>query len=289
MLKISEKCRKKGKNKIIKSKLSKKKISDFEKEILVAIDNTSTIEPILKKFNIIVHEKDDSEKIDYFGIIRRLYKAYFIDDILFSYWRANGAEYGRIMAESKDEEIIQEFLKNNQHKTVDKNENPVKLIDEHFNDMKNKGYSPNLIITPFEFVKQLYGDNFIPIMKIRDDYDINNLLGTYNGILTIGFRKEVLGNNIFIIDLEKACKLIQIKNLSVDIHILNEDDKTQIQKQNVNISAKELDLEVLLEIKEKFEFKVMDSNAILKLEDFKDYSFYKSRTEYMTEKNNEDK
>lgn len=247
---------------ISRKKISNKKIKEFKKEFKGYLDDYVLIEPILKQCGGIENKKVIMDVIH--SHLHKLdNKIYFLDNN----YKTNITYYVNKLISSnefKEKVIIQSFLKDSIIKKILDKDDISKSINLHIEVMKNKGYMPNLIIIPSNLSNKL-GKELISPCDLEQEYDFN-FIGKFNNCFVVSTEIGNLKDEILVIDIKKGCRLIQIDNLSIDVRNVSDDDKAEILRKNPNINSKIWDYKVLIDIWEKYSFKILDKNAIRKLE-----------------------
>ncbi|MCZ3365420.1 MULTISPECIES: hypothetical protein [Methanobacterium] len=242
---------------IIKLPLSQKRIDKFKKHAQESRKFHSSISKLLKQYTF---PAQTDKKLESFGSIVMISKYPFVEINGPIYYDDNGRDFGRIIAQEKDELIIKDILKvNNIRKS--NNEKIKKFLDICIDEMEDKGYNPILMIVPRKFdIKLLENEFKRQKLKINGEETLERL---YRNLIIKN--QDIPENIILILDIEKGFEYKENENLFIDVRIPTEED-IKLYLESFPNSHENFDVSVRLKIADDFHFKIIDKNAILKLE-----------------------
>jgi hypothetical protein len=271
------------------------KLNEFKAEIKKSFDKSGYLRPVLKAFGAYkdLTSQDPGEKIDSWGYNQIDDKAAFIKNWYVSYlgW---GENYGQGMANSEDQLIFEKMVSSADNKGITKKQDVIYEIEKVLNE--NIYDDPVILQTLnrlYEYEHVRKSETFIS--RYSNDCPKNNRLDNisgYMGILKLGnrqvpvvdifVREEKLENKVLITDLNKFGILKQYSPIDnavdsgykddiflIKVIDLNKDNERRQKLINDKPTwlEKEVDKEgylrqkVLINLYEKFEFKVKESKA----------------------------
>jgi hypothetical protein len=281
---------------LIKSSLNGKKIDEFVDSFKNEFYNEANLRKIIDKYGNYINQTKiqvNTKKLKLWGYNQLDEKAAFIENWYMDYSRW-GEQYGNGLAQSENVRIFKEIADDLSNCQAVKETEIISSIERATQQLKKQNINPNIILASLDLDELRMireSRKFIPKWDPKClQIDINNYLGTLkiNSVILPVFRIHTQKNEniICILEVKKLGKLIQYAPYEKEedkkyqqgifyIHIrdLNEDNalRKKIIEKNPDWLNKHRDKEhylkqkVIINIYEKFEFKVERKNAGYKL------------------------